>query len=168
MDNPQREATIRYVPAAKRWSVPTSLARWAALVPILTGTALAQLPEGSGKESVEGVCTACHEINQITRSGGYTKDDWTTLTGTMVDFSGAPEVQNEIAAYLARHFPPNERRAPTRVPGPLSIAFTEWQVPTLGQRSRDPIEAADGTIWWAGQWANLVGQCLLLNDAGTR
>ena len=42
--------------------------------------------------------------------------------------------------------------------GRRRIAFKEWQVPTLGQRSRDPVEAADGSIWWAGQWGNLVGR----------
>jgi virginiamycin B lyase len=30
-------------------------------------------------------------------------------------------------------------------------------MPTLGQRTRDPIQAADGTIWWAGQFGNLIG-----------
>ena len=31
-------------------------------------------------------------------------------------------------------------------------------MPTLGQRSRDPVEAADGSIWWAGQWGNVIGR----------
>ena len=44
------------------------------------------------------------------------------------------------------------------MPGDAEIAFKEWQVPTLGQRSRDPVEAADGAIWWAGQWGNLIGR----------
>jgi virginiamycin B lyase len=30
------------------------------------------LPEGAGKELVEGACTACHQTSQITRSSGYT------------------------------------------------------------------------------------------------
>jgi virginiamycin B lyase len=30
--------------------------------------------------------------------------------------------------------------------------------PTLGQRSRDPIEAPDGSIWWTGMYASLVGR----------
>ena len=34
----------------------------------------------------------------------------------------------------------------------------EWTVPTLGQRCRDPVQAPDGSIWWAGMWANLVGR----------
>ncbi len=44
------------------------------------------------------------------------------------------------------------------MPGEVQIRFQEWQVPTLGQRARDPVQAEVGSIWWAGQWANLVGR----------
>jgi virginiamycin B lyase len=119
---------------------------------------VSELPDGAGKELVEAVCTACHETNQITRSSGYTREGWQELTGTMIDLSGSPEDQAEITQYLARHFPPNTERAPKLMPGDAKIAFKEWMVPTLGQRSRDPVEAADGSIWWAGQWGNLIGR----------
>ena len=116
------------------------------------------LPDGPGKELVEGACTACHQTNQITRSSGYTREGWKELTGTMIDLSGSPEEQEQITQYLATHFPPSTARAPKLIPGEAEIAFKQWQVPTLGQRSRDPVEAADGSIWWAGQWGNLVGR----------
>jgi virginiamycin B lyase len=116
------------------------------------------LPDGAGKELVAGVCTACHETNQITRSSGYSHEDWQELTATMIDLSGDPKMQAAIIDYLATHFPPNTARAPKLMPGDAEIAFKEWVVPTLGQRSRDPVEAADGAIWWAGQWGNLVGR----------
>ncbi|MGH6946103.1 MAG: virginiamycin B lyase family protein [Kiloniellales bacterium] len=116
------------------------------------------LPEGKGKELVEAVCTGCHQTNQITRSSGYTHEDWLELTGTMIDLSSSPSEQKQIVDYLATSFPPNGRRAPKLMPGDAQIAFKEWQTPTLGQRSRDPVEAADGAIWWAGQWGNLVGR----------
>ena len=76
----------------------------------------------------------------------------------MVDLSGSPQERAQLMQYLAAHFPPNDLRAPRLVPGDAKIAFKEWQVPTLGQRSRDPVEAADGSIWWAGQWGNLIGR----------
>src|SRR3546814_340943 len=116
------------------------------------------LPEGPGKEQVESVCTACHPASQITRSSGYTQAVWSELTATMIDLSGNPELREEITGYLAVHFPPNQRKAARPVSGRAQIAFKEWQVPSLGQRSRDPIEAPDGTIWWAGQWGNLIGK----------
>ena len=126
------------------------------LVPVV---AQAQsLPAGAGKELVEAVCTGCHQANQITRSSGYSRAGWRELAGTMVDLSGSPEERDRITEYLATHFPPHDGRAPKLIPGEAEVAFQEWVVPTLGQRSRDPVEAADGTIWWAGQWGNLVGR----------
>ena len=116
------------------------------------------LPQGAGKQLVEGVCTACHKTNKITRGSGYTREGWKELIGTMIDLAGSPEEQARITKYLATHFPPNTKLAPRLIPGDARIAFKEWTVPTLGQRSRDPIEAADGSIWWAGQWGNLIGR----------
>ena len=117
------------------------------------------LPDGAGKDTVQAVCTACHQTNMITQSSGYTREGWKELTGTMVDFSRIPETQATITDYLAAHYPPNyNRRAAKLVPGPMQITFKEWVMPTLGQRSRDPIQAPDGSIWWAGQFGNLIGR----------
>src|SRR6266481_1556448 len=104
------------------------------------------LPQGAGKEMVEAVCTQCHQTNMITGSSGYTRDGWKELVGTMIDLSPNPEWRDTITEYLATNFPPNTRRAPKLIPGSAEISFTEWQMPTLGQRSRDPIQADDGSI----------------------
>jgi virginiamycin B lyase len=117
-----------------------------------------ELPDGEGRELVEAICTGCHQTNQILRSSGYTADGWKELAATMIDLSEGTEEEQQIVAYLAERFPPNDRRAPTLVPGDAEIKFTEWVVPTLGQRSRDPVEAADGSIWWVGQWGNVLGR----------
>jgi len=127
------------------------------VVPLTAQGQPAQLPEGDGKQIVQGVCTACHETNQITRSSGYNRDGWRELIQTMIDLSGSPAGET-ISKYLASHFPAGTNLKPTLVSGNASITFREWKVPTLGQRSRDPVQAADGSIWWAGQWANLVGR----------
>ena len=37
----------------------------------------ANLPDGVGKDLVEGLCTGCHSANQIVRSSGYTEEEWT-------------------------------------------------------------------------------------------
>ena len=117
-----------------------------------------QLPEGTGKDKVEATCTACHQAREIVNSSGYTAEGWKELAGTMINLSGSPEAQEEIVEYLAKNFPPNTKRAPKLIPGSAQIVFKEWQTPTLGQRSRDPVQAADGTIWWAGQWGNVIGR----------
>lgn len=116
------------------------------------------LPDGEGRETVEAQCSVCHSVNQITQGMGYSRKGWLELTATMIDLSADSAQKDVIADYLAAHFPPGERRAPNIVDGDARIAFREWVVPTLGQRARDPVEAPDGTIWWAGQWGNLVGR----------
>ena len=129
------------------------------LLPINPETAAAQksdLPTGAGKKLVETYCTACHRIRNIKRSIGYTESDWHKVIATMMDLRQSPDYKTLIG-YLVRHFPPNTKRKAKIVPGKAKIKFKEWVVPTLGQRSRDPIEAPDGKIWWAGQWADLIG-----------
>jgi virginiamycin B lyase len=151
----------------ERWEMPKSstavlIAAACVLVPLAANAQApgqpAALPQGPGKELVEAVCTQCHQTNMITGSSGYTREGWKELVGTMVDLSPNPDAQAEMTQYLASHFPPNTRRAPKLIPGTTEITFTEWQTPTLGQRTRDPVQAADGSIWWAGQFGNLIGR----------
>ena len=118
----------------------------------------ATLLDDPARDLVLRLCTGCHGMGRIAQSTGFDRDGWAALIATMVDLSGAPRDRDAITAYLAEYYPPNGRRLPTLVPGGLRIAFEEWVAPTLGQRARDPIEAPDGQIWWAGQWGNLVGR----------
>ena len=127
------------------------------VVPVMAQGQPAQLPDGDGKQIVQGVCAACHETNLITRSSGYTHEGWRELIQTMINLSGNP-ADETISKYLATHFPARTHLKPTLVSGAASITFREWKVPTLGQRARDPVQAPDGSIWWAGMWANLVGR----------
>ena len=121
------------------------------------GSLFAQpLPDDVGKQLVEAHCNACHTSDRIASSVGYSQTGWQHLIATMVNLDGNPN-REKITAYLAKHFPPKSRRNPQLLEGDLSVTFEEWVVPTLGQRSRDPIEAPDGSIWWAGQWGNLIG-----------
>jgi virginiamycin B lyase len=87
------------------------------------------LPEGEGRELVESVCTRCHGMNQIRGSVGYDAAGWRDLMSTMVELPSAQATR--AAEYLATHFP---------------------------ERSRDPAEAPDGSIWWTGMWASLAGR----------
>jgi virginiamycin B lyase len=127
------------------------------IAPVAAQQQPAQLPEGDGKPLVQGMCTSCHETNQITRSSGYSHEGWRELNQTMMNLSGTPAGET-IAKYLATHFPATTQLKPNLVRGETSITFREWTVPTLGQRARDPVQAPDGSIWWAGMWANLIGR----------
>ncbi len=115
------------------------------------------LPQGAGKQLVEGLCLSCHNVNRITRSSGYDADGWRKLIATMMDLKGSNDLKT-VTAYLTKHFPADSGRKAKIVKGDAKVKFKEWVVPTLGQRSRDPIEAPDGMIWWAGQWGNLIGR----------
>jgi virginiamycin B lyase len=130
-----------------------------ALIPLAAQTAPApQMPDGPGKQLVETVCTQCHNLNQIRNSSGYTKEHWAELISNMADLNGSPQQRDQIVNYLATNFPPNQKRAPKPVAGDLKINVQAWKVPTLGQRSRDPVMTPDGMIWWTGQYGNLVGR----------
>lgn len=115
------------------------------------------LPEGPGKQLVQNLCSTCHSVATITRAAGFdTAEQWRALFSTMIDLSDAQA--ETIASYLATHYPEDSSRRPTLVAGDTEIEIIEWTVPTLGQRSRDPIETPDGNIWWTGMWASLAGR----------
>ena len=121
----------------------------------------AHMPDGAGKELVEAVCVSCHNTGRIAQSYGYSEAGWRELIATMVDISGSPDAAI-MTGYLAEHFPAGRKRGSDRVgrtvEGSAEIKMREWVVPTLGQRARDPVEAPDGSIWWVGQWGNLIGR----------
>ncbi|MFK7865263.1 MAG: hypothetical protein AB8B95_13675 [Pseudohongiellaceae bacterium] len=115
------------------------------------------MPDGTGKQLVQTLCSSCHTTSTITRSAGFdSADQWRALFSTMIDLSDAQATT--IAEYLAANFPEDRSRRPNLVAGDTEIEIIEWTVPTLGQRSRDPVEAPDGTIWWTGMWASLAGR----------
>lgn len=142
---------MRVIKAALVFGFGVAAAGW-------MGARAADMPPGPGLEAVEGYCTSCHQTNLIQRSSGYTRPHWDTLTARMIDLSGDQETQAAILDYLAEHFPASGNRAAKQADGPLRITFEEWAVPTLGQRARDPVEAPDGSVWWVGQWSEIVGR----------
>jgi virginiamycin B lyase len=141
-----------------RSSTASLLAAACLFLPFAAQAQAPGLPEAPGKALVEGACAGCHQTNMITQSSGYTRPHWNELIGTMIDLTRSPEQLAAITDYLATHFPPNTKRAPKLVAGGTEIKFTEWQTPTLGQRTRDPMQAPDGSIWWAGQFGNMIGR----------
>ena len=131
----------------------------AAVVPVTTqrgrGPAVS-LPEGDGKALVEAQCSRCHTLNNLTISWGYTRDGWERLFGTMVALPA--EQRTTIADYLAKNFPEKPHPSAVLIPGTVSVSIKEWVVPSLGSRPHDPLAASDGSIWWTGQWATVLGR----------
>lgn len=124
------------------------------------GKGAAALPAGPGRETVATVCVACHELNRITRSGGYDREGWSQAVDRMVAVGAPlkPDQKAEVVSYLAQHYPEQPKPAGVAIPGPVKVAFKEWAVPTAGSRPHDPMAAADGSLWWTGQMANKLGR----------
>ncbi len=115
-----------------------------------------QLPDGPGKALVQTTCAGCHGLNLVTSSWGYTREGWHDLIGSMVTL---PKDQAAaIEGYLATNFPVKPAPEAIVIPGPASVSIKEWMAPTLGSRPHDPLAAADGSIWWTGQFANRLGR----------
>ncbi|MBI1778234.1 MAG: cytochrome C [Proteobacteria bacterium] len=117
------------------------------------------LPEGNGKQIVETACIGCHELSRTT-SAGYTPADWRNVLSMMVNI-GVPlpgEQYAIVAEYLAKNFPEKPKPPAVIVPGSVQISIKEWPVPTPGSRPHDPLAAADGSIWYSGQMANVLGR----------
>src|SRR5438132_7777166 len=73
------------------------------------------LPDGPGKASVEAYCSRCHALGLIVNSGGYTREGWEQLFGTMI---AVPKEQAAVLAdYLATNFPEQPRPRAVVVPG---------------------------------------------------
>ena len=118
----------------------------------------ANFPDGPGKQTVLGVCGACHDLGRLT--AGYTPEGWLSVTAMMRNF-GAPvpdEQWDTVRAYLIRSFPERPRPEAKLLPGSAAAFIMQWPVPTPGSRPHDPMVARDGAIWWTGQLANKLGR----------
>jgi virginiamycin B lyase len=127
----------------------------------LGSQAMAQqpLPDGPGKELAETNCNICHTL--LSRVGsGYTASGWTTVLRMMTN-QGAPLQADQIEplkAYLIKNFPEKGKPDGVVIPGTAEVTFKAWQVPTPGSRPHDPLAARDGSLWYTGQLANVLGR----------
>ncbi|GIU52850.1 cytochrome C [Shewanella sp. KT0246] len=110
------------------------------------------------ENTVNQLCSTCHRVSNLERSSGYSKQDWNSLVSYMVDVDASNKELNQISEYLAEKYPINDKRASKVIEGDMKLQFKYWQVPTLGQRARDPVQGKDGIIWWVGQWGNILGR----------
>jgi virginiamycin B lyase len=123
------------------------------------GAGAQELPPGAGRDIVVQACTGCHEARRIVYSG-YTPAGWHNVVSMMLNVGAPipPDKIGDVEAYLAQNFPERARPAAALVAGPVSVAITEWPVPTPGSRPHDPMAAPDGAIWYTGQMANVLGR----------
>ena len=117
------------------------------------------LPEGAGREIVQSKCAGCHELGRVLRSG-YSAQDWGTVVHMMKNVGAqVPDEQLPILVkYLAENFPEKPRPLAPVIAGPTQVVFKEWVLPTPGSRPHDPLATLDGSIWYTGQMANVLGR----------
>ena len=117
------------------------------------------LPEGKGKEIAAAKCMSCHAL-EARVGNGYTPEGWATAVRMMTNH-GVPLSKEEVATltpYLAKNYPEKNKAAAVVVPGPLKVSMKIWKASTPGSRPHDPLAATDGSLWYTGQMANVLGR----------
>lgn len=113
----------------------------------------------NGKEIVAATCNVCHQLSQRV-GGGYSADNWSKVL-RMMQNQGLNLTPEQLAAareYLIATYPEKTKPDAKLVDGPIKVNMQVWQVPTPGSRPHDPLGAADGSIWYTGQMANVLGR----------
>ena len=115
---------------------------WAVFVPSFvsaqSGEPQVQLPEGEPRAFIEGACVACHRLDYIPNSRGYSHEDWSELISSMILLP--EDLAASVTTYLADHFPKKPGTDPVLIDGPVNVTITEWLAPTLGSRPHDPAD----------------------------
>src|SRR5438094_9304672 len=60
--------------------------------------------------------------------------------------------------YLTKNLPEKDKPVGAVIPGPAKVSIKEWPVPTPGSRPHDPLATRDGSLWYTGQMANVLGR----------
>jgi virginiamycin B lyase len=117
------------------------------------------LPEGAGKEVVRNACASCHSLATVANAG-HTREEWDSVVHMMINAGAKVEREQVLSLmdYLAKNFPEKPAPAAVVIPGPVEVSIKEWKVPTPGSRPHDPAVAPDGSVWYTGQMANVLGR----------
>jgi virginiamycin B lyase len=112
-----------------------------------------------GKQLVDTHCNSCHALTARTGSG-YDAKGWRTVMRMMTNH-GVALKKGEIGPmteYLIKTFPVKDRPAASVIKGPLKVSMKIYKAPTPGSRPHDPLAARDGSLWYTGQMANVLGR----------
>jgi virginiamycin B lyase len=115
--------------------------------------------EEQGKKFVDATCNTCHPLSARVGTG-YTPEGWDTVLRMMTNHGAqVPADQLPAAkAYLVKTYPVSGRPAAVLVGGPMKVSMKSWPAPTPGSRPHDPLAARDGSLWYTGQMANVLGR----------
>jgi virginiamycin B lyase len=116
--------------------------------------------QDKAKATVDATCNTCHPLSARVGTG-YDAKGWHTVMRMMVN-QGAPVPKDQMEAmtqYLIKTYPVKEgdRAKAALVKGPLKVSMKSWPAATPGSRPHDPLAARDGSLWYTGQMANVLG-----------
>ena len=116
-------------------------------VPVWSQT---RLPDENRQDAVEALNADRHEP-------GHNK--WRN-TESMRNLRALLQNRTLMASgYLAQNAFEKAKPAAAGAPGEsVEVSIKEWLVPTPGSHPHDPLATQDGSIWYTGQMANLLGQ----------
>ncbi|HEY2477045.1 MAG TPA: hypothetical protein VGI19_19850 [Candidatus Cybelea sp.] len=137
-----------------------ALVVFAAVAAAAAGThAQTGLPAGNGKQLVAQSCSRCHGLDRVVNSG-YTHAGWANVVAMMVNAGAklSPDQVKTVVDYLAANFPQRTAPAAAIVPGSVRVTIREWPLPIAGSRPHDPLAMPDGSIWYTGQMADVLGR----------
>jgi virginiamycin B lyase len=130
----------------------------AALCTCVATRAQSDVPD-KAKQMVDAQCNTCHPL--AARVGtGYTPEGWKTVLRMMSNHGVHIEADQlaPVTEYLAKTYPVKGRPDAMIVPGALKVDMKAWQAATPGSRPHDPMAARDGSLWYSGQMANVLGR----------
>ena len=129
----------------------------------LAATALPAMAQqdapNDAKAFIDATCNSCHPLGARVGTG-YTEEGWNTVLRMMVNHGVGvpPEKMPALVAYLEKTYPVRGRPEAVVVPGPMKVTMRAWEAPTPGSRPHDPLAARDGSLWYTGQMANVLGR----------
>src|SRR5215472_1829220 len=117
--------------------------------------------QDKAKQTVDATCNACHPLSARVGSG-YDAKGWHTVVRMMLN-QGAPLPRDQVepvTQFLIKTYPvdPAKRAKAALISGPLKVTMKIWPAATPGSRPHDPLAARDGSLWYTGQMANVLGR----------
>ena len=115
--------------------------------------------DATGKQVSDALCNSCHAL-QARTGNGYTPEGWRTALRMMTNHGVniPPDQMPALLDYLVNNFPEKNKAEPKVIPGPVKVSMQAWQAATPGSRPHDPLAARDGSLWYTGQMANVLGR----------
>jgi len=130
---------------------------------VLMCAALPAMADGAADQQAKQVfdttCNICHPVSARV-GNGYDAKGWHTVIRMMLN-QGAPLQKDQIeplTQYLIKTYPEKGKPPARLVAGPVKVSMKEWAAPTPGSRPHDPLAARDGSLWYTGQMANVLGR----------